>query len=781
MRKSSAVIRTVFVGILLSFITLGLNTSLELFGQSQGQDLALVDPPTSISNRSPTPGSTVVINLSMVNDGLTTSLPFSISIALAQIGNTNALEVPENAFTIICTPCATGIAGRRADPDNPGLFFAPTPQSALVIFSTTDLPEGVYKITITLDPNTTMSGVASGANEPIASNQSQVIEIPIFSKPELQPSSLTMTPPSPVPLGAQVRVTAEITNSGQRSVDDVAVVNFSYCLQDVGEVPCQPDQTQAFGSTATAALSLNTTTGTFVDRGTTSVASVNATLDTQLLQLGLYRIAVRTSLTALEEADANNNELTALLTVGVIGPNPEGRSIRLLLVGQNQVGSRDFPIFISPKTDELWALDKANMQKLVSCGGVLIVPCSDELRLASSAFVSPIGEVQIDAGSVRLDVLSNGFSNFDEARPETFIINKWTLPAQVTILAQNPVEPILYVGLSNGTVLRLPMEQLLDRLDTLTAEELLQTSAITVRPNASVTALLPLSNGLVIGTTDNDTQRGQVHFLQDTRQTADLISSATMGAVKKFATTPGFLFVAADNLSGGAPLFFITRINNSGNITTIFRSTTLVGLSGDFTDFVVNRSNRLFMATASGSNGTVFSYTLRASQNTASKLFDPWVGFEDPDPSVDQFLTLGVVDNLQLGDVTPDQVGDEVLYIGTKQQVYGLEIQRQFSSTGKLLWLVNVEGEVTSLAVDALGEVTSGLALVTTADSRFHIVDGRNRSQLDTAPNQTVTLGQPVVSKLFSETFSFSSGFQFIDQLISIYGSDALYFTVELK
>jgi len=781
MPRSASLFRACLFGVLLMFLTFFPTTQLETYGQTAAQDLGFSD--FSAFPETPTPDSFLTISLTIANFGTQPSSGFNITVEFERVG-VGGVALESNQLTNPCatsTFCNIGIPGRQpilnSNGQATGAFTEPSTRQVLLSLNTTGLSEGLYQMTVRLDPTTLGSGASTGVtNDPIGSDHAVVIDLPIFSRPELSPSSVTFLPGSPAPFGSRVAVTATIANTGQREVSGSAQVDFVYCQQSTNEPPCEPESSSAFGATASRLLFLPTD---FKAAGASASATTEATLDTGQLSRGLYRVGVRVRFSSTDasvfETDTNNNELTALLTIGGSAGGGFG-AIRQLLVGQNQVGASLSPVFVSTQSNRLIIYDRAGLEALVTCAQLTLRVCSPELESQSRGFVTPFAGTDDVEGTVRLDVLGEAFKSFDEGfEDRQFIISDWQFSSNITLLAENPTEPIIYIGLANGTLVRINLETSLGVLSSLTAEQVVNSFGVIVRNDAEITAMLPLSNGVVLGLTDASTGIGRVYFLRDDRTSASLISSVSnMGRVHKFEATPGFLYIATENTLGGAPLFFITRIRTD-SIDTIFRATSLQGLNGAFADFVVNRSSRLFIATNSDENATVFSYRLSPTQNTSSPLFDPWTSFVDPADNETAF-NLTPVQTLALGDVTTNANGDEVLYIGTNNRLYTVETQRQFSSSGDLLWVINVGGNVASFAVNRRGTVDTGVSLLSTSDSTFNFVDGRNRSPTDQAPNVTIPIGETVSSTIFSEDVSFGD-FIVTFRVLSIYGSDALYFT----
>jgi hypothetical protein len=412
------------------------------------------------------------------------------------------------------------------------------------------------------------------------------------------------------------------------------------------------------------------------------------------------------------------------------------------------------------------------------------------LEVAASSFVAAFEGIDLDKGTVKLDVLTDAFKSFDLSNTNReFILADWQFDAQITAIAQNPIQPIVYIGLSNGFLIRLNLGctectsqvVLPEDLSNFSEEELATNFGTLVRTDSEITALLPLTNGVVIGATHEEGD-GQVYFLLDSLSAPSRIASPReMGRVHKFQARGGFLYTVSDDANGGAPRFFITRILTN-SIGTFSTPTSLTGLSGDYVDFVINRATRLLIATNRGDIGTVFSYRLSPTQNSASPLFNPWESFVDPADGETVF-NLSNVQTLALGDLTSSDDTDEVLYIGTSDRLYAVETQRQFTSRQELLWSVSVANNVSSFEVASVGSTFTGFTLFATADSTFNYIDGRNRSASDQLPNEIVRIGSAIKSTIYSEPSAVPdpNGFGDIPRIVNLYASDAIYFTAILN
>ncbi len=137
--------------------------------------------------------------------------------------------------------------------------------------------------------------------------------------PELHPVSLIFTPPSPVdPTTTSVVVaTSQVVNTGSASAGSFKV-QFSYCPQSQVSV-CSDSDYHNFG-----------TPNTVPGLGVGGQVSVSAVLDISSLGFGLFRIRVVVNPDhQVAELDPNNNEMTALLTIGA---SPGSSAISALAV-----------------------------------------------------------------------------------------------------------------------------------------------------------------------------------------------------------------------------------------------------------------------------------------------------------------------------------------------------------------------------------------------------------------------------------------------------------------
>jgi len=167
--------------------------------------------------------------------------------------------------------------------------------------------------------------------------------------PELHPISLVFTPPSPVdPATTSVVVaTSQVVNTGSASASSFSI-QFSYCVQSQVSI-CGENDYHLFGSTTVPGLGIG------------GQANVSAVLNISTLALGLYRVrAVVDPNNQVTELDENNNEMTALLT---IGPSIVSGAISSIAV-DNLRGTSGNAVYVGTKSGLVtaYALDSCSTQ-----------------------------------------------------------------------------------------------------------------------------------------------------------------------------------------------------------------------------------------------------------------------------------------------------------------------------------------------------------------------------------------------------------------------------------
>jgi outer membrane protein assembly factor BamB len=311
---------------------------------------------------------------------------------------------------------------------------------AIGVLPTSNLTIGRYIIRVAIDPKGTLqSSQADDAQEALL-----LIGIVL---PEFHPTSLTFTPPSPVPRGVQLTVKVQIENTG-RPIAPELQVRFEHCLESP---TCIEFSTQGFPQEGIRRLTPDQTSLLAQGRP----LEVSHTLDTTDLQIGRYivRATILRVLDAvgnqLDELDKSNGEITTRLTLappGLGGLNPPlcqlSGNVITLGRGVGTVSNRPVPVIYVGARDA-------------------------QGRVSLHAFKK---------------------SDVDQAQPESVcreIDNSpLSLPADISSFAIDEKVKLLHVGLSNGQLIAVDLDS---------PEKLTATSARTVATAALQTLAVRLA------------------------------------------------------------------------------------------------------------------------------------------------------------------------------------------------------------------------------------------------------------------------------------------------
>lgn len=251
--------------------------------------------------------------------------------------------------------------------------------------------------------------------------------------PELHPISLIFTPSSPVdPATTSVVVaTAQVVNTGSASAGPFKV-QFSFCLQNQVTVCAENDFTN-FG-----------VSNTLPGLGVGGQASVSGVLDIASLRLGLGLLRIRVVVdpdNQAAELDENNNEMTALLTLGT---NPVSTTISAIAVGNKAVY-----VGTINGTVSAFALDDCTTQGCpkqiwqFTAGGAIHAIVVDSNRGDFSSIkpsTNPTNTVYVASDDGTVYALTADAQS-RTSQPRTL----WRFPA-------NPLSPMLSLALSSKTV-----------------------------------------------------------------------------------------------------------------------------------------------------------------------------------------------------------------------------------------------------------------------------------------------------------------------------------------
>lgn len=349
---------------------------------------------------------------------------------------------------------------------------------AIGILSTSNLTVGRYIIRVAIDPK-------GNSQSNLADDSQETLLLIGVSLPELHPTSLTFSPPSPVPQGVQLTVKVEIENTGRPTSPEL-LVKFEYCF----ESPiCVEYTSQGFPTEGVRRLTPDQTS--LLNQGET--LEVSNTLETGDLELGRYifRATIQKALDAvgneLDEMDKTNNEISTRLTIGG--------------------GTSSSPL--CQLSGNVITLGRGVGTVANQAVTVIYVGVRDSAGRASlHAFKkSDIDEIQ--AGSICPEIANSPLS----------------LPTDITSFAMDQKVKLLYVGLANGQIVVVNLDS---------PESLVATSPRTVATGA-LQALAPRVAARTTGEVYAGSRDGNLYRVRATKDASDSSRPVTISAVETCA------------------------------------------------------------------------------------------------------------------------------------------------------------------------------------------------------------------------------------------------------
>jgi len=176
---------------------------------------------------------------------------------------------------------------------------------------TTDLPPGVYSLRVVTDPDNQILEWDEGNN---AIKTTLRILPPEARLAELHVTDLALDPTSPIPMGAQVTLAADIRNDG-RIAAETFTVSFYFEYSTDGVNWTAPVSTLEEGSVFSRSRQV-------FGLSRFETLTVREVLDTTGWPIGIYRLAVVVDTSqdnaggVIPELDEYNNRLTALFSIG---------------------------------------------------------------------------------------------------------------------------------------------------------------------------------------------------------------------------------------------------------------------------------------------------------------------------------------------------------------------------------------------------------------------------------------------------------------------------------
>jgi|GEM_PF-5514000 len=704
-------------------------------------------------------------------------------------------------------------------------------------FSISQKPDGPYTITAELSPT---------FNELDLENNRLVETLTLLREPQLRPVQIDFSPPFFDPtLVDQVQVQALVDNFGlQPSLNDSQVtVEFAFCRVQPGDQGCNSDSFAVF---ATQGLDLSSVdlfpSGKFVLNPFSEIRTrewqlsaclplnaAGATADCPglggALEPGVYIVRVRVDPeNVLPETDENDNVEFARFTIPGAGG---GLPITNFVVGINGEEARGM-LFYTPDESTLIGVDKRELERMATCVGIVLQPrCPYDanpqllalLKQFSTATPNPNSPGQ---GTVKIDVFSSAFRTFD-SQFQQGQVGKPTLleedlrPARITKMVQNRSRQVLYVGLSDGRLIRYNFSN----------PSAIKKNVFSLQ-GGEIAALQVIDNGVYIGANNPNSNeveaQGKVFFLQDNQeqfvirdQFIPLGNRIQQIAVSPSATTV-FVTTVQDNQPSQPKLRLWWAANQveNGRLTGFIDSLQQVSLGSSFSgeawnDFAINARQRSFLSvTDSAGNSQLYGYIFRKITNNGqqvirvSSLFGPLSALTDQCDG--RQVELGAVKALALGDDSPQVTGDQVLYVATAQtpRLLTLQIQRRNSFTSiiedvtnpseLLKWWVQLEGDPTSIKVDDAGQgrgrnpdgstvFPNGKVFVPVLSHAVNVVDGLGQGNTGRGAcdpkvlSLTLPTGFGIVAPMDTGP---STGldpltFELVTSVVGFYGADGIY------
>jgi len=244
------------------------------------------------------PGPGVTISATIGNDGAIDAQGFDVHIRYRREDEAKFRQEELCLFV--------GTAGRC----NNLSLAAGEKAVAIGLLATSNLSAGRYLIEVSVDPK----GITQTSTE---DDRQETLLLIGITLPEYHPTSIVFRPPSPVPQGVQVTVTVVIENTGRPASPELEVT-FEHCLESP---VCLSYSTKGFREGRKLLTPAETRP---LSEG--KPLEVTDVLDTEGLQTGRYLFRVTIKALDTDELDETNNEIRTRLTIApqgaVVGPNP---------------------------------------------------------------------------------------------------------------------------------------------------------------------------------------------------------------------------------------------------------------------------------------------------------------------------------------------------------------------------------------------------------------------------------------------------------------------------
>ena len=368
---------------------------------------------------------------------------------------------------------------------------------ALGLLATSNLTPGRYIVRVAVDPK----GVSQSSQ---ADDSQEALLLIGIQQPEFHPISLTFSPPSPVPLEVQLTVKVEIENTGKPMSPELQV-KFEYCLESP---TCIEFSAEGFPAEGVRRVTSDQTT----PLGQGKPLEVSNTLDTTNLQIGRYtfRVTIKAldvSGNELDEMDKSNNEITTRLTLappGAGGLNPPlcqlSGDVITLGRGVGTAQNRLVPVFYVGVKDATGRVTLHAFKKTDVDG--------------------------LQAGSVCPEITNSPLS----------------LPAEITSFALDQKIKLLYVGLSNGQIVIVN----LDNPETLVA-----TSPRTVAASA-LQSLAPRVAGRTTGEIYAGSRDGNLYRVRVTKDSGGGLTVSSSDTCARIGSPINAVLLFQGNVYSGA-------------------------------------------------------------------------------------------------------------------------------------------------------------------------------------------------------------------------------------
>jgi len=436
------------------------------------------------------PGPPITIRATLGNNGTADAANFDVSLQIRREDEANFRADEYCQFVGTASTCKNLNlrAGESA--------------IAIGILPTNNLTAGRYIIRVAID--------AKGASQSSQTDDSQETLLLIgVALPELHPTSLVFSPPSPVPQGVQLTVKVQIENTGRPTSPELQV-KFEYCLESP---TCIEFSSQGFPSEGVRRL-IPEQTGP-LNQG--KPLEISNTLDTTGLELGRYTFRVSfKALDALgndlDEMDKGNNEITTRLTIGGSAGNIPlcqlSGNVITLGRGVGTVGTQNVT--------------------------VIYVGVRDRAGKVSLHAFKKSDVDDLPRGSICPEIANSPLS----------------LPAEISSFALDQKVKLLYVGLSNGQMVVVNLDSPL----TLVA-----TSPRTVG-TAALQALAPRVAGLTTGEVYTGSRDGNLYRVRAIKDSSGNVSISAPETCARPGSSINAVLIFQGNVYFGANSGAVLRI-----------------------------------------------------------------------------------------------------------------------------------------------------------------------------------------------------------------------------